>query len=417
MDSTRQIASLAVVTLLTLCACATRVPGGTSASIRCPEHEIQIFVDSTDPVTDIHLAEDIDEIPEFHDCQRFPSPTGNPAEYGPLVAIWAVQDLATVFAADLEAVAAGSADTPWRAVAQIFDYGTDYAPLGIRRLFNCLQLRRVRPSPGSSDGWAARIVPIGKNPKSCEPVSRDTAFTGVLEVRATTADPADLPAVARWDLEPGPRGRQYIGIRCGEEWCEVGPRDFVSSRPVLGSPLGDAFEKEVEDAPDAGPLGAEKLRVIRVRGWYDQQPLATMKSGVLRRSDTIGTIIPHPGLATITDPERFDNRWIPAAYVHVTHDYKWLESSTPAQTFNRLYICRESGSRMCPGRPASSACATSGGARWWTRIDRPASGPIFRCVHFDGSAGVIPAAAARWRWLEDDETTWVRCAGGCCSTR
>ena len=403
-------------------------PMGEVASTgeRCPEHAIAIDVDSTDLITDIPLASAIDEIPEFHDCQRFA--TAASTGYGPLVAIWAVEDLGTVFRTDLgpagpDADTMGVRDglaTPWRAVAQIFNYdNVAYGTLGIHPYFNCLQLRRLSTSGGRPSRWIARIVPTYKNPAACAAVDRrDTLGFMDLEVRSTTAPPAHLPSVARWDREPGPRGRQYIGIRCGNEWCEIGPRDFVSSADLPNTPLHAAYLNAFEELPGTPETpAAEKLRVIQVKGWYDQQMLAEFDGTALRRTSVLGTIIPHPGLHAIENAERFAGQWIPAAYVHVTAAYKGYEPPSGARALNRIYICLETGARTCSGAPSASTCAAPGGDRWWAAIDRPTSGREIRCVHFDGKSTVIPAAAARWRWLETDETTWVRCAQGCCSAR
>jgi hypothetical protein len=414
-------AVLVAVSALAACPLTVRTPEGVATTgKRCPEHTIAINVDSTELITDIPLASSIDEIPEFHDCQRFATTTATQNGYGPLVAIWAVETLETVFRADMSP-SDPARRRPWRAVAQILNYdNAPYDALGIRQYFNCLQLRRLPPSGGQSR-WAARIVPTGKNPKAClAEDSTDGAGFVALEVRSTPAPPALLPSVARWDREPGPNGRQYIGIRCDNEWCEVGPTDFVSSDGLPDTPLQTAYLTEFEEMPGEPETPAEdKLRVVQVKGWYDQQMLAEFEAGSLRRTSVLGTIIPHPGLKRITHNDRFAGKWIPAAYVHVTAAYKRFEPPSGARSLNRIYICLETAAARCEGAPppASSTCTFSGGERWWAAIDRPTSGREIRCVHFDGTSTVIPAAAARWRWLETDETTWVRCAQGCCSTQ
>lgn len=415
-------AVLVAVSALAACPLTVRTPEGVATTgKRCPEHDIAINVDSTDLITDIPLASSIDEIPEFHDCQRFATTTTRTG-YGPLVAIWAVETLETVFRPDstLSGDPAGRR-TPWRAVAQIFNYdNVPYADLGIRQYFNCLQLRRLPPS-GGRPRWAARIIPTNKNPKACAAEDYgDTAAFTALEVRSTAAPPPLLPSVARWDREPGPRGRQYIGIRCENEWCEIGPTGFISSDGLPDTPVHTAYLSEFQEMPGEPETPAEdKLRVVQVKGWYDQQLLAEFDAGSLRRTSVLGTIIPHPGLKRITNNDRFAGKWIPAAYVHVTAAYKLFEPPSGARSLNRIYICLATPTERCDGAPESApaGCVSSGGGQWWAAIDRPTSGREIRCVHFDGTSTVIPAAAARWRWLETDETTWVRCAQGCCSTQ
>src|SRR5688572_16111975 len=90
-------AALVGVSAVAACPFTVRTPEGVATTgKRCPEHNIAINVDSTEVITDIPLASSIDEIPEFHDCQRFATTTTRNG-YGPLVAIWAVETLETVF--------------------------------------------------------------------------------------------------------------------------------------------------------------------------------------------------------------------------------------------------------------------------------------------------------------------------------
>ena len=162
-------------------------------------------------------------------------------------------------------------------------------------------------------------------------------------------------------------------------------------------------------SPDA------KLRVIRAKGWYDQQLLAQVvgTTKTLTRSDVFGTIIPHPTLDAIDDPSTFDGAWLPAAYVHVSDTY--TGKSRFEQGMNRVYLCRGTATRPCPGREPVGAKSTPSSGAEWLAIVAGATVSDTISIHYDGSPGVIPAGAARWRWMETDEKAWMRCAGGCCS--
>ena len=41
----------------------------------------------------------------------------------------------------------------------------------------------------------------------------------------------------------------------------------------------------------------------------------------------------------------------------------------------------------------------------------------YLCVRRERHGGaVIPRGAARWAWSDKDESLWIRCADGCCTT-
>ena len=411
----------------------------------CPQHEIAIDTNGAAPgpnVTDIPIASENDEIPEFHDCQRFAAPAGN--AYGPLIAIWSATQLDSAFPVDINAAklrreadtstrgattfaAVDSFMTPWVPVAEIYNYDSDvYKPLSILPGFSCLYLREVPPSPAAPDGWKALIVPL-QNETGCvedrSPRDSSLANGADLLVKATSPSaPAHIPPVARWDREPGGRGkRQYIGIRCRDQWCEVGPRDgFESSAPAEADPqLRAAFLAAFEQSPVAPVTGDEMMRVITVKGWYDEQVLSELTGtpATLTQSQVTGTIIPHPTLDGILDPGQFGGRWLPAAYIYATGAYDGkvrLEAG-----MNKVYLCRDSPAARCPtsGRLPGAAAAPTAAGEWFAIFDGPAPDKADTVrFHYDGTPGVIPAGAARWRWMETDEGAWVRCAGGCCSS-
>jgi hypothetical protein len=418
-------------------------PTGATVPDDCPQHLIAIDTNGAAPgpiVDDIPIASESDEIPEFHDCQRFAA-TGN--AYGPLIAIWSATNLGSAFRMDTnaekvkrEAGVASPRDTtstsdplntPWVPVAEIYNYDpAEYKPLSILPGFSCLYLREVPPSPAAPDGWKALIVPL-HNELGCleERSARDSSLLhgADLLVKATSpAAPDHIPPVARWDREPGPRSaRQYIGIRCRDQWCEVGPRDgFASSATAEADPpLRAAYLAAFEQSPVRSVAGDEMMRVITVKGWYDEQVLSELTGtpATLTQSQVTGTIIPHPTLDGILDPGQFGGQWLPAAYIYATGAYDGkvrLEAG-----MNKVYLCRDSPAARCPtsGRLPGAAAATTAAGEWFAIFDGPAPDKADTVrFHYDGTPGVIPAGAARWRWMETDEGAWVRCAGGCCSS-
>jgi hypothetical protein len=56
----------------------------------------------------------------------------------------------------------------------------------------------------------------------------------------------------------------------------------------------------------------------------------------------------------------------------------------------------------------------SGATKWQTKIVSGTIAKYYRATRVDHSSINVPGAA-RWRWLDDDETVWFRCAAGCCT--
>ena len=168
--------------------------------------------------------------------------------------------------------------------------------------------------------------------------------------------------------------------------------------------------------------GVHRKRVLGVKGWYDQQDLALITAGVPTLSGVRGTIIPHPVLDTLDGAMVkgvFHHRWIPSAYIHVDGDYLGAHLKLD-EGLNRLYLCEGSaedcGVELSDGEVAQCVAEAAPDGTWWAMLVRARGETAYHCVIRDHkTGGVIPAGAARWRWLEHDETTWVRCEGGCCS--
>jgi hypothetical protein len=390
----------------------------------CPEHTIQVNAfDSVIRV--IPIAPQTATVPEYHDCQRFRVAAG----FGPLVAIWAAEGLPRYF---LDSATSGS-DSIALAVGEILDLGMgdmktdgagdDYAPLQLSAGFNCLYLWRSGPA----DQFEARIVPQRsfRELNSCvghRVLDQALIDAPKLTVRATSfggSHRVPVPPVARWDWDPAGRV-QYIGIACGRAWCEIGPASgFTSSRSVAeDAPVAEQLAAAFEPATDApGVTGLMRTRHL-VKGWYDQQELEIWSAdGKLVPSGVIGTIVPHPVLDIIHDAPTapgqpgFAGHWEPAGYIHVTGDYNGRRLQLE-KGVSRIYLCQGPAS-ACAGAAEVGAAS---GTVWWSKLVAPSGHATIRAVDYQMHGGsVIPAGAARWRWLETDGTTWLRCGRGCCT--
>lgn len=352
------------------------------------------------------------------------------------------------------------------AAATIYTYGPGYPSLGIGRNFNCLYLYL-----DSTSTLHAKVVPVGgvnmaagcltaKDPKS-EPGTE-------LDVKRIPGGKSHQQApVARWDWDSKHK-QQYIGIMCGDAWCEIGPLSSSSTPPSTGFTRSPGHLA----APSAT---TEVARVIENKGWNDEQNLAMISTiddpgrpgkKLLVPSGIIGTVIPDPALArkdrTSYDTEKYPaastasappDPWVQVAYIALdtTHaapgavEYYWdslhvrpAPVSSDLNSMNRLAFCfgtREHCQLPDSDGPQAAKCGPIKSFNgWWendwfgTRIQRmwvrvtsprPGDMPYYRCVIRRGHLGVKAsiAATARWRWLLGDDTTWTECASGCCEYR
>jgi len=323
--------------------------------------------------------------------------------------------------------ALGAPTTRIESVAEIYTYGPGYGALGIGPNFNCLYIY-------FDDRWklAAKMVKkpdLGPSATACVgAVDPKKAVGDTLDVRAKQGVPFNLPSVARWDFDSRNR-RHYIGIRCGDAWCEVGRRGFQPSSEIT---------------PGNGGIPGQG-RVLGHKGWYDQQFLAVLDAttGEARPSKLKGTVVPHPDLRTraLTD---YDSTFLTVAFVGFENDaddpaalahYKGKFNFDPAPVtqlkgMNKLDLCHGTTAECkMPAPPAGTKCAgTTGtaGRRWWVRLVAAKDGSFkYRCVtrreHTEQTNPKLPPGfripnTARWRWLLADETVWDECTQGCCET-
>ncbi len=239
-----------------------------------------------------------------------------------------------------------------------------------------------------------------------------------LDVRPRDMGPqyhvGDYPEVARWDWDRS-GNHQYIGIGCRDEWCEIG-RDFQASQNY-----------------DNGSLPPHNRRAMQIKGWYDEEYLAVNKPGPagsgLVPSRMVGTIVPAPGLDTLTTDAYFTGVWQPVAevwinarvgpYAPYAKKFNFVRTKAPGKTvYNAIAMC--TGSRTSCNIPAGEAlsCDVSGGA-WFARVQAAGTSKVtYLCVthrtHTDAELLKRIAGVVRWRWKTTDQGAWIACPNGCC---
>jgi hypothetical protein len=400
--------TLVLVTTGVAIACKTTPtpqPFQVTGRPECPMDSVLIVVtDTVDnrvmpprAIINIPVAGPITNIPEFHDCQRFI--VGK--SYGPLVAIFAHDSLDSLYYSTPDSSAEFTG-----AAAEIYSYDGDYTPLRIRQGFNCLYLRQAHTR------WEAILTYAGTHEKAC--LGRPT---GGVQLNVIAQKPMphgdDYPPVARWDWDPA-NETQYISIRCGNEWCEVGRSDLHPSEPHA------AAEIPAEPVPDFATTAAnEQDRVTRIKGWYDEQTLAEVGATGLKLSGVRGTVFPHPLLERMKDVADYAQKWRPVAYVRLDRQSDTYKSKLNLEKgLNRIYECYGDFAQ-CRGRGSSvpePPCEAGADHQWWAKIVSAEQSTEYRCVHRRVHAGIpyIPGVV-RWRWDEHDEKLWIRCPQGCCT--
>jgi hypothetical protein len=362
----------------------------------------------------------ITEIVEYHDCQQFivPDDADGHLRYTSLFAIFARSNLDSTYVAPGRAQATFDPQTMGTPMAQILAYDSAYAPLGIAKGFNCLYFFRNRR--GDTAGYQARVVPVQVENECGQPLQ--PADTRGTTLAVTTVISKDVPPpVTRWDWDSINK-QQYIGIRCGTEWCEVHPNSGASV-------VGATFNSSRPLPPLAG----------MAKGWYDEQILTLAETAPIpigtpaprpQVSAIVGTLIPEPNLGRWSGPpatSRFSQGWTPVAQVAIrgnpgayTSKFNLIESGEDIAT-NIVFLCYAGGANpdVCEGVDKTALkCATDA---WYTKIvhnpNSPAPVTKYFCTtrrgHDDPGMPAIPGVV-RWRWLLNDETMWVRCLQGCC---
>jgi hypothetical protein len=374
------------------------------------------------------LIDDLKHVPEFHDCQRL-IVAGQ--QYGPLAAIFATLNLRGLMdsldaparqagapPARVDSFAAGSiVSTTYPplpasssvnhqiiAAALIFaDSG--YRVLGITPGINCLYVGRYTVAGGSAEGWFAWMIPhSGSGENACTARRRreipatgtSLQLTRSITTEFSTED--DYPLVARWDWD-AENSNQYLGIRCGAAWCEIGAPGFVPSVPLPVTPGMSPGER----------------RVRLIKGWYDQQYLATSVGasvGKLVPSRVLGTIVPDVALGKLDDAD-FNDTWVPAAQIV-------LAAPAGQDAALKEYDKHFNYERSDHANPIRLLVKQEVSGEWLAQVVRPSDGKVrFKRVKRREVTSSLPPGydvpgVARWRWMSVDEGTWIRCSRGCC---
>ena len=349
----------------------------------CPDHQFFPRLDhgviSTTPIT-IPLVDAGTNIPEFNDCQQLITPKNT---YGPVVAVFARQ-------ANFPAVPDSSR---YYLVAVVHNFGTlansnvPYPPLRLTPGFSCLYV------PLSDPIKRAHVINIGYNAECLADIAKPAVPN--LEAGVRPTNPADeIPRAARWEWDPG-HGTQYVGVACLKRWCEIGMPGFKSApAPPVGW---------LTAAPPPG-ITLTEAAAHRVRGYFDTQVLAQPAAAPtatvpVTLSDAVGYIFPAPNLGDLNHKNQFKEwRYVGTMIISKDHaKYRTMfgmRANIPTHVFLRRTLF----------------------GSWVARYLTGASEKRIKIQRVSHPNMKIPGMV-RWRWLWDDETTWIRCLEGCCSTK
>jgi len=360
------------------------------------------------------------QVVEWHDCQKFVNESGR--GYEQLMAIFSGFARS---ASAAELAAATAANPIALASALILDFGNPYNNLGIQSGFNCLYLYY------GGGRYIARVQSFGGTEPDCRPPADINTLPTTPNLEAIpiplpigSADgyaDEDTPAVARWDYQPPPgKPTYYAGLKCSPRWCEIGPRGFQPSGGRLASNSG---------------WSKARRRVTEIKAWNDYQLLAVKDPSGVHPGTVHGYVTPDGDLWDRQDSD-FDKKWVHMATVELdgppgSYQTKLgLGPWTPESRQNHLWMCNADwltclGASRAPGGLAAGTTGSlpapdcSNGPpgnsnTWWAAIVDPGRRVTYRCVFRADHGSMEVPGTARWRWIADDETIWVRCPHGCC---
>lgn len=301
---------------------------------------------------------------EVHDCQRLI--TGG--TLGPLAGL-----LVSTSRVELPTFTNGVV------VAEIINYdGPAYTELGIEPGLNCLWLQGDAVNDPDGENWIGAIVQPTRGGNCVEDAPFEPAPEQLLRLHRLRHRGTVYPSTGRWMWDGV---NQFIGVRCGEGWCELGRAGF---RPTAAFATAD-------DVP----------------GWFDEQLLsyAPSPNASLQLSGLLGRITPAPGLATL-----------------------------PEQAFNgpdgalvaRIEFSGNDADALAAYRAKFGLPGNAMNVQIRHRRNSHSSGPIARefrtegmnwkAVYYNEHAKHAGRGAVRWAWNEADEAAWYPCDLGCCTT-
>lgn len=347
--------------------------GVTCPDIKPPDGVIApSIVEAADRVERETGFKNIEPNNEVHDCQRFviTHPNGSQT-YSPVMTLWIDRVAGRPYYSDPTSIGAIHSDT-----TQPFRHGRlRFAPG-----WNCIVVKGQKNKLRDWEGW---IIPIHAT-KGCA----DPTVSGASRLNVSRSlQFATPPSAGRW-IEY--RGTYFAGIQCGpEQFCMIGV-------PQQGE----------------APPGMETKK--NARG--DYQRLSVMRGGGLQASDLYGTLeadsVDNRDLLST-----YANRWVQVAHLTINGDdddargkyavkFKLSVTENPALVAEgdtvKLFVLYD---------PLIQDTTKAWSARFVTPTARGDSTSVYwsRAKH----AGT---GTTRWRWSDDDETTWVQCGPGCCGT-
>ncbi len=374
----------------------------------------------------------ISNVPEFHDCQRFLLNKSGNLAYGSMEAIFVRYKIDSVFDSTepLHIPDTLYHTSPWYAiltpptatthlaiVGQVLSYG-NYTLLGIQSTYSCILLEwDAAPSPPMYRAW---MVPVPSGTRcGLPPLTLPAAHIKELYVTPVTFA-NDAPPVSRWDWDPIAR-EQYIGMVCPTGWCELhAEQGYTTSSSHGGTPS-------------------------IMKGWYDEQYLASYVSGALTMDGSFGAIFPDPTLGG-RSVASYTGQWLASAWVTLNHQSANyapklnLEPGSPmmnpladlvhpdvARQYNEIELCFSTGAKRCPNQdlvkhPCPPDHWTEGTQSYvgtWFARETPVGGhnPTYSCTQFRSYPGFQAPPTVRWRWDLKDETMWISCPLGCCQVK
>jgi hypothetical protein len=308
----------------------------------------------------------------FGDDQKLSS--SSDTDYGPMADVYPIPDLTKLTIDDYKV------QTPF-AVAIVVVAGNDAPnpnPMQLVPGNNCLYLRHSLRGPPRWIGYVNAAEPsIPEGPVNCDPskAGHDLEVASH-QMNGQSAD--QYAGVARFADDV--HGNTIAGLRCADAWCEFGTNTVVPSQTA----------------------GAEPGATIK--GWHDEQRLATSVNGKLTRSHILATIYPDKDFKP---KDASDGSWHMVAHVKVKDPKSELAGSKYglkwglAEGDNDLEFQYTPATKAWDGR--------------FTHKDKTTGKPVVtRIVVTHGDSNGDYPGVARWRWTDGDESGWIGCLDGCC---
>jgi hypothetical protein len=239
----------------------------------------------------------------------------------------------------------------------------------------------VDHSPGApSSDWAAVIAPADSAGVCHKPDSAEKPF----DVVAFGDSPADsIPRAARF-IE-GKSLTSFIGVKCADAWCVIGPNVAASLQPSAHS---GAFS--VTAGPKQGRRTDDAL-------WFDDQHLAVFDKVNPKKlvPGFRASIVPDTGLRN--KARDYKSKWYPVAYLYAP--------STPPKKY-------EDGFGLRTGWNEFRLRQING--IWFAMVVSPDGSTHVRDIQpMEHTFGDVPGTV-RFDWLSLDDWVWVPCLDGCC---